>query len=63
MMSISQTDAFTAIVDMGLIWRLAAPNTEDREKSDGSKYTWGDYREQVVLTVMRRHRHAERIIV
>ncbi|KAG7176100.1 hypothetical protein Hamer_G023844 [Homarus americanus] len=37
---------YTSIVDMGLIWRLAAPTTEDREKGGGTKYTWGDYRKK-----------------
>ena len=32
---------YTAIVDMGFIWRLATPTKEDREKTDGTKYTWG----------------------
>ena len=35
---------------------MAAPNIEDRQKCDGSKYTWGYCREKVV------HKHAERII-
>ena len=30
---------YIAIVDMGLLWRLAIPSTEDREKPDGSIYT------------------------
>lgn len=44
MTPIPEPDTYTLIVDMGLIWRLAAPTTEDREKGDGTKYTWGDYR-------------------
>ncbi|KAG7165943.1 hypothetical protein Hamer_G011858 [Homarus americanus] len=36
--------------------------TEDLEKGDGTKYTWGDYRKKVVLTVITRHKNAERII-
>ena len=41
---------------------VAAPNIEDRQKCDGSKYTYGDYWEKVVHTVLRRHKHTERII-
>ena len=41
---IPEADTYTTIVDMGLIWRMAASNIEDRQKCDGSKYTWGDYR-------------------
>jgi hypothetical protein len=28
---------------MGIIWRLASPNMEVREKNYESTYTWGDY--------------------
>ena len=31
---IPEPDTYTTIVDMGLIWRLAAPTAEDREKAD-----------------------------
>ena len=47
---------------MGLLWRVAVPNIEDRQKCDGSKYTWGDYSEQVAHAILRRHKHAELII-
>ena len=62
MTEIQEPDMYTSIVDMGLIWRLAAPTAEDREKGDGSKYTWGDYSQKVVSLVMTRHKHAHRII-
>ena len=47
---------------MGLIWRLAVPSTEDREKRDGTKFTWCDYAQKTVDFVLRRHPNAERII-
>ena len=28
-------DKYTALVDMGFLWRLATPSAEDREKPDG----------------------------
>ena len=31
-----------ALVDMGLLWRLAMQSKEDREEVDGSTFTWGD---------------------
>ncbi|KAG7171952.1 hypothetical protein Hamer_G000901 [Homarus americanus] len=62
MTPIQEPDTYTSIVDMGLIWRLAAPTTEDREKGDSTKYTWGDYRKKVVRTVLTRRKNAEQII-
>ena len=62
MTPIPEPDVYTSIVDMGLIWRRAAPTTEDREKGDGTKYTWGDYAKKLVHVVLTRHKHAERII-
>jgi hypothetical protein len=62
MTPIPEPDVYTSIVDMGLIWHLATPTTEDRGKGDGTKYTWGDYAEKVVHSVLTRHKHAEQII-
>ena len=47
---------------MGLICRLTTRIIENREKGDGTKYTWGDYAEKLVHFVLKRHKHAERII-
>ena len=60
---VQEPEEHTSLVDMGLIWRLATPTKEDREKPDGKKYTWGDYRDNVVDTVMKRHPKAERLIL
>jgi len=38
---IPEPKVYTSIIDMGLIWRLTTPSIEDREKGDGTKYTWG----------------------
>ena len=34
-----EPNVYTSIIDMDLIWRLATPTVEDREKRDGTKYT------------------------
>ena len=40
MNTIPEPDTYISIIDMGLIWHLATPTTEDREKINGIKYTW-----------------------
>ncbi len=62
MQTITKPTPYTALVDMGLIWRIASPNTEDREKDDGLKYTWGDYSDKIVSIVLFRHVDADTII-
>ena len=47
---------------MGMIWRLASPTAEERVKSDGSPYTWGDYTEKIVSILLARHVSATTII-
>ena len=53
---------YTSIVDMGLLWHISTPAVEDREKSDGSKYTWRDYADKLVQILLSRHKNAECII-
>ena len=60
---IEYTVTYTAIVDMGLIWRLATPTKEDREIPDKMKYTWDDYADKVAKTFMDRHPNAHRLIL
>lgn len=57
-----EPEVYTSIIDMGLIWRLAVPSAEDREKRDGTQFTWGDYGQKMVDFVLSRHPNAERII-
>ena len=59
---IPEPEVYTSIIDMGLVWRLTTPSIEDREKGDGTTYTWGDYAEKLVHLVLKRHAHAEQII-
>ena len=54
--------SYTALVDMGMIWRLASPTAEDREKGDGSPYTWGDYTSKIASIILARHVNATIII-
>ena len=51
-----------ALVDMGMIWRLASPTAEDREKGGGSPYTWGNYTNKIVSMILERHVDATTII-
>lgn len=52
----------TDLADMGFIWRLAIPTEEDRKKSDGSTYTWGDYAQKIAMIVLSRHEKAKTLI-
>ena len=51
-----------ALIDMGFIWRLATPTSEDREKLDESKYTWADYAKNILNMAMFRHKTASTVI-
>ena len=53
---------YTALVDMGMIWWLALPTTEDREKGDGYPYTWGNYTKKIASMILERHADATTII-
>ena len=46
-----------AIIDMGMIWRLATPTSKDREikKRDGTHYLWSDYLNKICMIVFSRH--------
>ena len=53
---------YIEIVDMGLLWRLPTPSSADREKGDGTVYTWKDYRDKVFEILLRRHPSASMTI-
>ena len=53
---------YIAIVDMGLLWRLPAPFSADREKGEGTVYTWKDYVGKVFEIILTRHPSASMII-
>jgi len=54
-----------SLVDMGLIWRLATPTSDDREavKRDGLQYRWNDYLDKICNIVISRHADARLIIL
>ena len=56
-------NSYIVLVDMGFIWRLSTPSAEDREKLDGSRYTWGDYATKMFNCIVQRHRNASQIIL
>ena len=56
---------YSSLVDMGLIWRLATPTTDDRDikRRCGNDYKWVDYLDKVVSMVFSRHRNAKLIVL
>ncbi|KAG1664228.1 hypothetical protein GQR58_019910 [Nymphon striatum] len=54
---------YIAILDMGLIWYLATPSLEDRQRSDGTSFTWKDYASKMFTLITMRHRHASEIVL
>ncbi|KAL8591125.1 hypothetical protein ACOMHN_063749 [Nucella lapillus] len=55
-------EPYVALIDMGMIWRMATPTAEDRQTQDGTPYTWSDYAQKVSSIILARHSDAERII-
>ena len=53
---------YTALIDIGFLWRKCAPSVEDREKDDESKYTWFDWSQRIFSTVCQRHKNAGTIV-
>ena len=47
---------------MGLLWRLPAPCSADREKGEGTVYTWKDYADKAFEIILTRHPSAYMII-
>ena len=46
---------YIAVIDMGFLWNLTCPSSEDREKQDRTMFTWHDYAEKVFSTILSRH--------
>ena len=55
-------DKYIALVDMGFLWRLATASAEDREKPDGSIFTWGDYADKLFSIALARHPQSHQIV-
>ena len=59
---VEMQERYTALIDMGMIWRMVTPSAEDRHTQDGTPYKWSDYASKVGSIIVARHHHAERII-
>ena len=57
---VPEPNDYTAMIDMGLIWRLATPTKEQREKIDGSRYVWGEYAQHLIHLIISRHEQARK---
>ena len=57
--------AYISLVDMGLIWRLASPTSDDRDAKtpSGADYLWRNYLNKVCSMIYLRHNNATTIIL
>jgi hypothetical protein len=55
-------EPYIAVVDIGMIWRMATPTAEDRQTQDGTPYKWSDYVHKLTSSILSRYRDAKRII-
>ena len=55
-------EPYIAVVDMDMIWSMAAPTAEDQQTEDGTPYNWSDYVHKVSFIILPRHGDADRII-
>lgn len=53
---------YIALIDVGFLWHIATPTAEDREKSDGSYFSWSDYAKKIFRIADSRHDKAVKII-
>ena len=60
--TIAVKEPYVALIDMGMIWRMATPSAEDRQTQDGRPYKWLDYVQKVSSIILARHCDANRII-
>ena len=51
-------EPYTALIDMGMIWRMATPSAEDWRTEDGTLYKWSDYVHHVSSIIFTRHHNA-----
>ena len=47
-------DEYIAIVDMGMMWRLAMPAMDEKSADTDEKYKWRDYGHNVANTILAR---------
>ena len=55
-------EPYIALIDVGMIWRMATLTAEDRQTQDGTTYKWSDYAQKVSSIIFARHNDATRII-
>ena len=60
--SIDLQKPYVAVVDMDMIWSMAAPTAEDRQTKDGTPYNWSDYVHKVSSIILARRGDADCII-
>jgi len=58
--SIYLMESYTALVDMGIIWRMATPSPEDCQTQDGTSVL--DYFHKVTSIIFVHHNNAQCII-
>lgn len=56
--SIDLQESYIALIDMGMVWRMATPSAEDRQKQDATSYKWSDYAHKVSSIILARHANA-----
>ena len=62
LLSVDLVESYIALIDMGMIWRMATPSAEDRQTQDGTPYKWSNYVHKVSSIIFARHGNADRII-
>ena len=60
--SVDLQEPYVALIDMGMIWRMATPTAEDRQMQDSTPYKWSDYVHKVSSIILARHGNAHRIV-
>ncbi|KAK6174843.1 hypothetical protein SNE40_013413 [Patella caerulea] len=56
-------NGYIAILDMGLMWQLATPSLEDRQRSDETSFTLKECASKMLTVITLRHRHASEIVL
>ena len=60
--SVDLKEPYTALIDMGMIWRIATSSAEDRQTHHATPYKWSDYVHKVSSIILARHPDAECVI-
>ena len=55
-------EPYVALIDMGMIWRMATSSAEDRQTQYGTPYKWLNNVQKVSSIILAPHRDAHRII-